>query len=154
MDAAITAPERAAATWPSAVSGAIPHVGTPSWYAALLVAALLLGAVGWRWLELRAGRSGLMLAGLPAAPGAHGTKCGEHERRLGDLEDQGESMIRELHSKMLDQERALREAMREEFAASRAETDRKIEAIRSEFQAMETRILEALVRLSKRNGAE
>jgi hypothetical protein len=138
-------------TWPSAVSGAIPHVGSPSWYFALLVAASLLAVVGWRWLELRAGRSGLMIAAMPPTPssGSSGAKCGEHERRLGSLEEQGAQILRELHDKMLDQERSLREAMREEFAAARLETDRKIDSMRAEFQAMETRILEAVVRVTK-----
>lgn len=132
----------------------VPQPSDPQWYFAFLVVALVLAALGFKWLEIqraKRARRGAAAASdtYEALPSA--TSCPEHARRIKNLEDEIGKLYDAFNQRQLDSERTIQESVRKQFNDFRAEQDRRDrelrEGLQSQLTASEQRMMSAMERM-------
>lgn len=131
----------------------LPQPSDPQWYFAFLVVALVLGALGIKWLEIQ--RAKRARRGAASASDTYetlsATSCPEHARRIKNLEDEIGKLYDAFNQRQLDSERTIQESVRKQFNDFRAEQDRRDrelrEGLQTQLSASEQRMMSAMERL-------
>lgn len=140
-DTTPTASSRAPTTWPDIVGTIAPKYGDPSWYFSFLLLGVVATIGLVKYVEVKFGGDKKKSRPEPPTetfpvrkPAPVPVGCDEHARRIKDLEDELSNVYDTFNTRLIEQERAIRETVTSGLKTAREEQDRRTSELREDLK--------------------